>query len=280
MGSVGSGDVRNASVSSTFYSKNPGRLREEVDDLFERSDSIDLEGEIKALVCPHAGYKYSGLVAAAAYRLLKDRDYSVVAVIAPSHYEAFSGVSVFCGKGYETPLGLAKVDSEKAQALIAQSDSIKSSWAGHGTEHALEVQLPFLQAIVDGLRIIPIVMGEQSWLTCQLLGEALGTVLAGEHALVVASSDLSHRRSYEEAIEIDGHTAALIETFDEVTLKRELDEGTCEACGGGAIIASMIASKKFGAQNARVLAYRNSGDTGGPRSEVVGYLSVAIGNLN
>ncbi|MFQ5752763.1 MAG: AmmeMemoRadiSam system protein B [bacterium] len=273
-------DVRPAVVANAFYPGDPTILSAEIENMMKSSETIKLKGEIKALVCPHAGYMYSGRVAAVGYKLLKGCRYSIVAIISPSHREYFPGVSVFNGKGYETPLGMMSVASEIADALIEQSDRVNSSWAGHRLEHALEVQLPFLQTVLPDVSIIPIVMGDQDKETCQLLGEALAKVLKGIPALVVASSDLSHYHPYSEAITIDGFTSKLIESYDEISLGNALNNGTCEACGGGPIISAMVASKQAGANQARVLIYKNSGDITGEHTTVVGYLSAAFGNLN
>lgn len=273
-------DVRPPAVANMFYPGNPKILEEEVETLLRRSQPVEVEGEIKALVCPHAGYIYSGGVAAVSYNSLKGRSYPVVAIISPSHREYFPGVSVFTGKGYETPLGLVPVASELAEALLEQDHRIQSSWAGHRKEHALEVQLPFLQKVLGEARIIPIVMGDQRPDFCQLLGEALANVLEDTPALIVASSDLSHYHPYSEAVAIDQRTSELIANFDEGNLLAALESGVCEACGGGPIAATMIACKKTGARHARVLFYQNSGDVTGDYSAVVGYLSAVFGNLS
>ena len=280
MNAVRKHEVRPAAVADMFYPGDPAKLDHEVDRLLNRSQTVELTGDIKALVCPHAGYIYSGKVASVGYKLLRHRNYSVVAIISPSHRERFRGVSVFNGKGYETPLGLVAVAQELADALIEQSPDIYSSWAGHRAEHALEVQLPFLQKILHGTPIIPMVMGEQDYDTCQLLGEALAKVIEGETALIIASSDLSHYHPYIEAVTIDSYTSELVAAYDEIGLIEALQNGKSEACGGGPIVAAMIASKKEGARQARVLFYENSGDVTGDHSTVVGYLSAAFGNLN
>ncbi len=280
MNQVHKNDIRPPAVANMFYPGNPKILEQEVESLLMRAQAIDLQGEIKALVCPHAGYMYSGGVAAVGYNLLRGRSYSVVAIISPSHREYFPGVSVFTGKGYETPLGLVPVASELAEALVGKSDRIQSSWAGHRKEHALEVQLPFLQRVLPDARIIPIVMGDQEADTCQMLGEALTAVLKDTPALIIASSDLSHYHPYEQAVDIDRRTSDLIAAFDEEGLLSALAAGQCEACGGGPVAAAIIACKQAGARNSRVLFYQNSGDVTGDRSAVVGYLSAAFGNLN
>ncbi len=279
MSSVYKKDIRPPVVANAFYPGDPVKLDSEIESLIKRSETIDFNGRIKALVSPHAGYMYSGLVAAVGYKLLIGHRYSVVAVISPSHMEYFPGVTVFNGKAYKTPLGLVPVATELADALIEQSDHIISSWAGHRNEHALEVQLPFIQKVLQDFSIIPIVIGEQDYETCKLLGDALTKVLANESSLIVASSDFSHNHSYREAINIDCNARELIESYDEVRLMDALNNGTCEACGGGPIVAAMVASKNAGANKAKVLIYKNSGDVTGEHSTVVGYLSAAIGNL-
>lgn len=273
-------DIRRPVVADTFYPGDPEILDREIDSMMDKAEISSLRGEIKALVSPHAGYVYSGLVAAVGYKHLKEQNASVVAIISPSHREYFAGVSVFNGKGYETPLGLVPVDLELSNALIQQSQRFFSSWTGHRSEHALEVQLPFLQKALKEFKIIPIVMGEQDYDTCILLGEALATVLKDVSALIVASSDLSHYYPYSEAVKIDQLTIKLVEAFDEANLMNALEKGSSEACGGGPIAAAMVASKKEGANNAKALLYQNSGDVTGDHTAVVGYLSAAFCRLN
>lgn len=280
MNEISKEDIRRPAVANAFYPGVPDILTREIEKMIDESETVELNGEIKALVSPHAGYMYSGSVAAVGYKLLADRDYSVVAVISPSHREYFPGVSVFTGQGYETPLGIVPVATELAKDLIAQDPRIVSSWAGHREEHALEVQLPFLQKLLRNFSIIPIVMGQQDHDTCFRLGEALAAVLIEVPALIVASSDLSHYYPSSEAVRIDKVTIGLVESFDEDSLMAALEKGISEACGGGPIVAAMVASKKEGANNAKVLYYNNSGDVTGDHSAVVGYLSAAFSKLN
>ena len=280
MHAVGKNDIRPAAVADLFYPGNPVELDYELEKLMDEAESIDLDGEIEALICPHAGYRYSGSVAAVAYKILKNRKYSVIAIISPSHREKFQGISVFNGEAYETPLGLVPVASEYADALIDRDEAIISSWSGHRDEHALEVQLPFLQKVLQETPIIPIVIGRQDRRTSELLGEALGDLLKGSSSLIVASSDLSHHHPYDEAVKIDRATIQLIESFDETSFSSALGDRTSEACGGGAIVAAMIASKIEGADAVKPLLYKNSGDSSGDHSAVVGYLSAAFYRMN
>lgn len=273
-------DIRRPAVADAFYPGDPDILNKEIEELLNKSETVELNGEIKALVSPHAGYMYSGLVAAVGYKLLAGRAFSVVAIISPSHKEYFSGISVFNGKGYATPLGIVPVASELANKLIEQNPRIISSWAGHREEHALEVQLPFLQKSLTNFSIIPIVMGQQDYDTCNILGNALALVLREVPALIVASSDLSHYYPYSEAVKIDKASIDLVESFNETDFMDALEKGISQACGGGPIAAAMVASKKEGANNAKMLCYKNSGDVTGDHAAVVGYLSAAFSKLN
>lgn len=273
-------DTRHPAVADMFYPADPDQLEQELERMLGESDASAPPGNIKALVSPHAGYMFSGTVAATGFRNLHPGAYQVVAVICPSHRDKFHGISVFNGKGYETPLGMVPVATDYAEALIAQSEHIVSSWEGHQHEHALEVQLPFLQKTLNEFAVLPIVMGDQDYDTCKLLAEALYAVLPQEPTLLVASSDLSHYHPYEVAKKIDGATIRLLENFDETQLMQGIARGECEACGAGPIVATLMASKQFGANRIKVLDYKNSGDVSGDFSAVVGYLTAAIYQTN
>lgn len=276
MHEVNRDDVRRPAVAGAFYPDDEDVLGETVRRLLEEAEEVPLKGKLQGLVAPHAGYMYSGPVAATAFKLLEPEQFPVVVVISPSHREYFRGVSVFNGKGYETPLGLVPVASEVSAALIEQDPAIQNSWAGHRDEHALEVELPFLQKTLGAFSLVPVVMGNQDYDTCTLLGEALGNVLTDVPALIVASSDLSHYYSYEEALKLDRMAAELIEAFDEEQLMNALEAGRWEACGGGPIVATVMACKKLGVNASDVLLYMNSGDVTGDYSAVVGYLSAGF----
>jgi AmmeMemoRadiSam system protein B len=226
---------------------------------------------------------YSGATAAAAYKLLKGRSYKTVVMISPSHVEYFNGISMFGGKGYRTPLGIVEVDGKLRDELRSNNGVLMESDFGHRVygmgrpgEHALEVQLPFLQKVLEDFRFLPIVMGDQRHEYCVFLGELLGRVLEGKDALIVASSDLSHFYSAEIAAGLDGLVVEVVNNLDPAQLLSNLESRRCEACGGGPIAAMMIAAKKLGATNAEVLHYCTSGDVTGDKEEVVGYLSAAV----
>ena len=266
--------IRPPAVAGMFYPEKKITLDQDVAMVLEESREIDLQGEIIGMVVPHAGYMYSGGVAARAYRQIVDSNIDVVVVIAPSHCEYFTEISIYDGYAYSTPLGTIPVDNDLAQELVKQSPQIVLSEKGHRfDEHALEVQLPFLQKIIEKFRFVPIVMGEHSHDNIQSLANGLAHVLKNQKALIVASTDLSHFYNDEKANSLDQVVVDDIENFDEEKLFQDIQTGECEMCGGGPAVAVMKACKLLGASKSQVLLYRNSGDITGDREEVVGYLS-------
>jgi MEMO1 family protein len=273
--------VRQPAVAGQFYPGQPDELRQMIDQFLAEATPPQLTGSIVAVVAPHAGYIYSGKVAAHSYALLKGRKYDRVVVIAPSHFEAFPFNSVYSGDAYVTPLGNVPVDREFASLLAKSGPLIQLSTRGHAPtqqagEHALEVQLPFLQSVIGEFKIVPIVMGDQTYETERALGVALAKLIKGTNTLIVASSDLSHYHSYDEASTMDHKTLKAIEEFDYLSLSRNFELRVWEACGGGPIVATMIAAERLGAKQAKVLTYANTGDVTGDHSRVVGYGAVAL----
>jgi AmmeMemoRadiSam system protein B len=266
--------VRPPAVAGMFYPEKKMALDQEVAQVLEESREIDLQGEIIGMVVPHAGYMFSGGVAARAYRQIFESKIDIVVVIAPSHCEYFTEISIFDGYAYSTPLGTLPVDRDLALELTEQSPQIVLSDKGHRfEEHALEVQLPFLQKIIENFRFVPIVMGEHSQDNIQSLANGLAHVLKDKKGLIVASTDLSHFYDDTKANALDQVVVDDIENFDEEKLFQDLQSGECEMCGGGPAVAVMKACKLLGANKSQVLLYRNSGDITGDRDEVVGYVS-------
>ena len=268
--------VRNAAVAGSFYDADPENLRREVDFLLNEEKAPKLKGLIRGLVSPHAGYMYSGAVAAAAFRILKGSTYECVFLVGPSHREYFNGVTIYPGDAYETPLGQIPINKEFRAALLRQSEIIQLSEAGHRAEHCLEVQLPFLQRILGDFSIVPMIIGNQTKEFCLDLGKAIAGVARKRNVLLVASSDLSHYHPYDAAVELDQRVISDVEAFDEHDLMDRLVNERDEACGGGPVVAVMHASKLLGANRSHVLLYNNSGDITGDKSAVVGYCSAAF----
>ncbi len=269
--------VRPAAVAGGFYPADPKELSQMIDDMLAKATPPPVDGEILAAVAPHAGYPYSGPVAAWTYAALKGHKYSRVVVIAPSHYVAFDFTSVYDGDAYTTPLGTISVDKEFARRLVKMSSTIQLSDKGHqatadAPEHSVEVELPWLQKVLGKFELVPIVMGDQSYESSRALGVALAKMLRNDHdTLVLASSDLSHYHPYDEAETIDHKTLHALEAWDYFSMSRNFETRLWEACGGAPIVAAMIYAERMGANKAEVLKYANSGDTSGDHSRVVGY---------
>jgi uncharacterized protein, PH0010 family len=271
--------VRQAAVAGSFYPDDPKELAAMMNGMMAKATPV-VDGTIIAAVAPHAGYPYSGPVAAYTYAALKGRKYTRVVVIAPSHYVAFNYTSIYDGDAYETPLGTITVDKDLARKLAQMSSTIRMSEEGHaktsnGGEHAIEVQLPWLQVVLGSFKLVPVVMGDQSYESSRALGVALAKLIAadksGGETLVLASSDLSHYHSYNQAETIDGKTLNALGTWDYYSISRNFQMRTWEACGGAPIVSAMIYAERMGANRADVLKYANSGDTSGDHSRVVGY---------
>ncbi|MGZ4788965.1 MAG: AmmeMemoRadiSam system protein B [Terriglobales bacterium] len=275
------GQVRPAAVAGTFYPAEAHELEETVDGLLAGAQVAPVRGQLWAIISPHAGYPYSGAIAAHAYALLKGQKFRRVVVISPSHYESFEFAAIYDGDAYTTPLGQVAVDKSFAAKLAGASPLLKLSGRGHTVsdkyrEHALEVQLPFLQRTLGDFQLVPIVMGEQSYEVSRALGVALARTITAPDTLIVASSDLSHFHNYEEATALDRKPLRALQSWDYFGLSRNLAAGVWEACGGGPIVATMIAAERLGASEAALLKYANTGDVTGDHGRVVGYAAAAL----
>jgi AmmeMemoRadiSam system protein B len=277
--------IRAPAVAGLFYPANPDVLARAVDAMLARAlegDAALASGRARMLVSPHAGYDYSGAVAARAFALLSRDAFDTVVLVGPSHVEAFGFTSVFEGDAYQTPLGILEVDHAAARRIAGADPSIRLSDRGHTTprnaraEHGLEVLLPFLQRSCGSPRIVPIVMGEQDWDACLALGRAVAETADLERTLFVASSDLSHFYRYEEAVRRDTAFCEALITLDASVVHDAVRVGRCEACGAGPVMAGLIAAATWEERRCRVLACLNSGDVTGQRDSVVGYASAVV----
>ncbi len=229
-------NVRQAAVAGGFYPADPKTLLAMMDDMLAHAASsqppitVPTNDPILAVVAPHAGYQFSGPVAAYTYAALKGRKFSRVVVIAPSHFEAFDFTSVYEGDAYATPLGTVPVDKAFAKQLAQMSPTIQLSSRGHtptkeGAEHAVEVELPWLQRVLGNFQLVPIVMGDQSYESSRALGVALAKLIQGKDkdTLIVASSDLSHYHPYDEAVKIDHKTLTALQAWDYFSMSRNFE---------------------------------------------------------
>lgn len=267
--------IRQPAVAGAFYPANEGKLREIINHFLDLTAGGEKFNNITSIIVPHAGYVYSGKTAAYAYNAVRNKDYKTVIIISPSHREYFPGISIFDGDAYKTPLGTLFVDKDLTGKLASGSKSIFINSAGHKQEHAIEVQLPFLQSVLNDFTIVPIVIGDQSRVFIYELAAKLSQVI-DDKTLVVASSDLSHYHSKQDADILDSRVEMRIKNLDYHGLMNDLELNNCEACGGGAIVSVLKASEQVNIKNAEILDRSDSGDISGDNNQVVGYLSALI----
>ena len=268
---------RDPVVAGSFYPSNSEKLSREIDAYLSDAKGARAEGEVMALISPHAGYVYSGPVAACSFRELQGKSYDLVVVIAPSHRARFDGASVIPAGTYVTPLGGVEIDAILCEKL-AKEPRFSFLKEVDQAEHSLEVQVPFLQRVLGSFRIVPIIVGCVDLGICRELAGTLHRHLAAEKRsyVMVLSTDLSHYFGYQKARAIDAVFIESLSKFDEEDLYETLSSDRAQACGEGAVLMGMIAAKKLGARKVEILKYANSGDTAGGRDQVVGYLAAAI----
>ncbi len=265
-------------MAGSWYPATPRALAAEVD-RYLGAVSVVRADDLVGVVAPHAGIMFSGPVAAHAYRLLVGRTFDVIVLVGPSHHVGFEGIAVDVRDGWETPFGVATIDRPTCDALLAVCSGAHALAAPHEHEHSLEMQMPFLKRVQPDAPIVPLLMGYQDRDTITALGDALGMVLAGRRALLVASSDLSHYQPAEKAAALDRRVIDLVERFDADGLMALVETRHEHACGGGPIVAVMRASRALGAREGRVLCYADSGDVSGDKTGVVGYMAAAFGSF-
>jgi len=273
-------DIKQPNVAGQFYPDNPGQLSGMIEGFLDTATPQSVEGEIFALISPHAGYAYSGQVAAYGYKLIKNKPYKTVIVLGASHQYGFVGASVYPEGVFRTPLGDLEVDKEFAQKLLNKEQDITFEPAAFAKEHSIEVQLPFLQKTLSGFKIVPIVMGDCPLSTCQrlasLLKEAIGE---RKDILVIASTDMYHGYDYEELNKIDRMTLDAINNMDAEGLYYGLREGKFQMCGGFPVVTAIILSKGLGHNKAVILKHTDSAEVTGRKTKgiwTVGYASCVI----
>ena len=256
--------IRSPAVAGLFYPADEQQLRQDVQFLLEKSDWHDLKP--KALIVPHAGYQYSGAIAATAYASLRAAAANIqrVVLLGPAHRVAIHGMALPGADVFTTPLGGVNVDAGLVNA-IAHLPQVSISSAAHALEHSLEVQLPFLQSVLNEFTFLPLAIGMTS---AEEVAEVLDYLWGGEETLIVISSDLSHFLPYATAQHIDHQTVQSI-------LQLQQPIAPDHACGSMAINGLIIAAQKH-RLIPHLLDLRNSGDTAGTRDQVVGYAAIAF----
>lgn len=252
--------LQQANVAGLFYPDDPQKLRQDISHYLAQAQTAKLPAP-KALVAPHAGYVYSGPIAGSAYAsLLNHADrYRRVLVLAPSHFVAFRGLALPDADRFNTPLGDIAIDTDAA-ATLRQLPQVQVMPEAFAQEHALEVQLPFLQQTLKDFTLLPLVVGDAS---SAEVAEVIAPFWDDEHTLIVVSSDLSHYQDYASACQHDRHTSDAIEALDE-----NLAYG--DACGRNPLRGLLRVARQHGL-SVTTVDLRNSGDTAGDRARVVGY---------
>lgn len=276
--------IRKPAVAGQFYPADKKELEELIDYFLAKVRTEGVEGEILGLILPHAGYQFSGQVAAFGFKNLIGKEIDTVILIGNSHYEQFNGVSVYPKGFFETPFGRVSIDSELANSIIKESERIFFKESAHLNEHSLEVQLPFLQKVLKNFKIVPILFGNVQKEDYQILAEAILKNIKGKNILIIASSDLSHYPSYEAAKYADNELIEAILTgeIEEVERKitqlekKNISNAFTFACGIDAIKTLMFIEKELGANKIKLLKYANSGDILEDKSRVVGYAAIGF----
>jgi AmmeMemoRadiSam system protein B len=279
-------------VNGLFYPDDGEELKQEIDIYIEKVDKNALHRSILeqtgardisslqpvALIAPHAGYIFSASVQAHAYALLGDLDIDTVVIIGPAHQVSFEGVSVSRDDAYQTPLGEVEVDMEFARQLLSKGHIFKIHEDADLEEHAIEVQVPFVQALLPEAKIVPILVGEQNKQNALLLKDALLSVIedSGRKTIIIASSDLSHYHSHVDAEALDNVLIEQIRNMDPDGLYVEIQDGSTEACGFCGILTCMYMAQELGIGKSAILSYTDSGEVSGDRRKVVGYLAAAL----
>lgn len=260
-----------------FYPSDPVELRQLLERFFARA-VVPTEIDPIALVSPHAGYIYSGPTAAHAYKLLIGRTIERAIVLAPSHYAAFPGASIFPGRAFATPLGDVPLDRKFIEELLGNHGHFDFYPDAERREHSLEVQLPFLQYVLKQFELVPIVMYDRSLSNCKRIANSLIETMAKypKATIIVASSDLYHGPGAERAYRESENTARAIASLDPVDFATGIESGEYMACGAGPITTAMLLARALGAEKGTVLSLSTSYDAH-PMSEdyVVGYTAVA-----
>jgi MEMO1 family protein len=267
---------RKPAVAGSFYPSNSQRLGVMIDSYLTEAQGPSPKGEVIGIISPHAGYVYSGPVAAYAYHRLA-ADTELIVVLAPSHRARFNGAALLPEGIFETPLGDVPIDGEIAGRLKDREyfGTIKEA---HELEHSLEVQVPFLQKVLKSFSLVPIIVGTVDMAICRSIAEGVHAALAGEKRkyAVVISTDLSHYHPYNTAQTLDRRFSDALSTFDEKKVQDVISGGKAEACGEGPVLAGMVLCRLLGAGSVEILKYANSGDTAGSKDQVVGYLAAAF----
>jgi AmmeMemoRadiSam system protein B len=272
-------NIRPSAIAGRWYPDRPEALVWELNQYLDQAQVKPPPGKVWGLVVPHAGYYYSGPVAAYAFKCLYGLQPEVVTIVSPFHYSHPASLLTTACEAYQTPLGLVEVDTQ----AVSELDRALHERLGEGltplrrdSEHSLEIELPFLQHILGKFRLLPVMIEDQRMAVAMALGQALAATLSGRQALLVASSDLSHFYPQTVANQLDAELLHRLEAFDPQGVMEAETEGVGFACGRAAIAAVLWAAQQLGANRVSLMQHATSGDVTGDVDSVVGYGAAVI----
>ena len=276
--------IRPAAVAGSFYPSSAFQLHRTITTLLNNAPEYSADGEIFAAMAPHAGYVYSGAVAACTFKQLAHIDFDTIVIIGHEYpyenYVAFISPADY----FETPLGLVEVDRDMVKKMLKFNSRIRSSESIHSQDHSIEIQLPFLQVLGKKCKIVPIIFGNSTVKNCRIMAEAIIAAAGDKKVFVLSSTDLSHYPSYEDANKVDTSTLDVIKTMNVDNIFSHLNAQESKVsisnletavCSRGGVGTAILFAKARGANQAQILRYANSGDVSfGGKDSVVGYSSV------
>ena len=279
-------DVRLPAVAESFYPASPGALTAKLHGFINDAKIPLIKGELIGIIVPHAGYDYSGHVAANAFKLLEGKTFDTVILIGLAHRYPVRGAALYAHGAFRTPLGDIQVDEELATKIFEMDGSLSHLPATHEQEHSIEVQLPFLQIMLSDFLIVPILLQDDSPRNINVLSKAITSAIDKRSLLIVGTTDLCHYPEYSEAVKSDSVIIEAVTHFDTDYLRNTMNDYMdkykvanlhCMMCSTGAIYTTMEITKALGCDRITLLKAANSGDVLlGAHDQVVGYMAAAI----
>ena len=273
--------IRKPVVAGQFYENDPQKLTQSIENCFihrlgpgKKPPNLESQ-KIYGIICPHAGYMYSGAPAAHAYHAISSQDIDLAVIIGPNHWGIGSDIATMCDGKWKTPLGMIEIDSDASTHFLDLTENVKDDFFSHTKDHSLEVQIPMLQIVFpEKLKILPIIMKQQGIETAKEIGSAIADIAKTRKLTIIGSSDFTHYEENAFAYEQDKALIEPILKLDVEEFYNILKERKVSACGYGAIASTIVACKTLGATKGILLSYSTSGDITGIKDSVVGYGSI------
>ncbi|MFI5416815.1 MAG: MEMO1 family protein [Nitrososphaerales archaeon] len=273
--------IRTPAVAGMFYPKGKSELQKSISDSFlhefgAANSKVQTE-KIYGVICPHAGYMYSGPIATHSYNLISNQGFDLAIIIGPNHWGIGCNIATMKDCTWETPLGEVEVDSEAADQITQLTSLVEVDFFSHTKEHSIEVQVPMLQEFCKNkFKILPISLIDQKYDSAIQIGDAVSKLAENKKTIIIGSSDFTHYEPNEFAHSQDKALIEPILDLDVEEFYKVLDERRISACGYGAIATTMVACEKLGATKGQLLKYATSGDITGDTSSVVGYAAIVF----